>query len=405
MRHRCLVLSAALAMLVTSAAAADTMGDGGAGDQKEESVTFWSRLEPEWYGYLKLDVAYDGSQTAPGEFAKWAVPEPASGDDEVTVTLNQTRLGLKLKVPGGDTGFRAGGRVEVDFYGHVDDPDPRIRHAFLDFSWPTADFDIIVGQTSDVISPLYPSTLNYTVAWFAGNIGFRRPQIRLTKRFATAGAAEWRVVGALTHNIYDTKVGSVSGEDSGLAAQARVAYSFPGAGSLPVTVGLSGHSAEEKFVTSASLREDPVGTVTEHCDSWSANFDLSVPLSDTARLQSELFSGKSLSPYLGGAGQGVNLEQLHGIHSRGGWLALNLAPRPESKWRPRFNVGFSVDDVDGEDLAAGARELNRSVFGNMTYALGRRLDAGLELSHWTTRYKDRDECDALRTQLSLIYKI
>ena len=31
-----------------------------------ERSSFWSRLEPEWYGYVKLDVAYDGSRTAPG---------------------------------------------------------------------------------------------------------------------------------------------------------------------------------------------------------------------------------------------------------------------------------------------------------------------------------------------------
>ncbi len=412
MRHRFLVLCAVLCLCLAGVAAAETVGGTADGDLEMEGRSFWSRLEPEWYGYLKLDVSYDGSRTYPGEFAKWAAPAPA--DDEVTVTLNQTRLGLKLKAPGRETGFRAGGRVEVDFYGHVDDPDPRIRHAFLDFSWQEADFDIIVGQTSDVISPLYPSTLNYTVAWWAGNIGFRRPQIRLTKRFAAAGDAEWRVEGALTHNIYDTKVGSVSGEDSGLAAQARVAYSFPGAAGAPATVGVSGHSAEERFVTSASLREDPVGTVTERCDSWSANFDLSVPLSGSVRLQSELFTGKSLSPYLGGAGQGVDLGDvtpapvpgdLHGIHSRGGWLALNVAPESESKWRPRFNLGVSLDDVDGEDLAPGARELNRSVFGNAILAFSKRMDVGLELSHWTTRYKDRDECDALRTQLSLIYKI
>ncbi len=394
MRHRIVVLGVVVCLASAGTTTADTVGDAGTADPGTEKATFWSRLEPEWYGYVKLDVAYDGSRTAPGEFAKWAVPEAA--DDEVTITLNQTRLGLKLKTPGKESGFRAGGRVEVDFYGHVDDPDPRIRHAYLDFSWPEADFDIIVGQTSDVISPLYPSTLNYTVAWWAGNIGFRRPQIRATKRFATGGDGELKVEGALTHNIYDTKVGSVSGEDSGLAAQARVAYSFEGAAGQPVTLGISGHHAEEKF---------PVGTTTELCDSWSANLDLSLPLSRSVWLQSELFSGKSLAPYLGGAGQGYDLQNLHGVHSRGGWLALNFAPRNAGNGRPRFNLGVSVDDVEGEDLSAGARELNRSVFGNAIYGLMQKMDVGVELSYWTTRYKDLDECDALRTQVSVIYKI
>ena len=402
MKYRVWGLCFTLCLLCAAPAAADTVGETGRVESRADQDTFWSRLEPDWYGYIKLDVAYDGSRTSPGEVAKWAVLEPA--DEEVTVTLNQTRLGLRLKAPGEETRFRTGGRVEVDFYGHVDDPDPRIRHAYLDFSWPDAGFDIIIGQTSDVISPLYPSTLNYTVAWWAGNIGFRRPQIRATQRFATGGG-ELKVEGALTHNIYDTQAGSVSGEDSGLALQARVALTFEGAVGRPVTIGISGHRAEEVFRLPPSAGTFPT-TTTERCDSWSANVDLSLPLSDSLRLQSELFSGKSLAPYLGGAGQGVDLrEDLHGIHSRGGWLALNFAPRSAGKERLRFNVGASVDDVEGDDLAAGARELNSSIFGNVIYSSSQKMDVGLELSHWTTRYKDLNECDALRTQVSLIYKI
>ncbi len=391
MKGRSVVL-AVVALL--SAAAATAQTDRRLGEDQQ------GFLETEWYGYVKLDVAYDGSQTTPGEYAKWAVPEPA--DDEVTVTLNQTRLGLKLKALGRETGPRAGGRVEVDFYGHVEDPDPRIRHAYFDVSWPEADFDIIIGQTSDVISPLNPSTLNYTVAWWAGNIGFRRPQIRATQRFAVDDG-ELKVEGALTHNIYDTQVGSVSGEDSGLAVQARVAYSFDRPRHQRVTLGISGHRAEESF---------PVGA-GERSDSWSANLDLSLPLTESVHLKSELFTGKSLAPYLGGAGQGVDFgtstststRDLHGIHSRGGWLALGIAPRTAIKGQPRVNVGLSIDDVEGEDLADGARELNRSIFGNLIYRLMDRLDVGLELSHWATHYQNRDDCSALRGQLSLIYKL
>ena len=400
MRHRSVALGAWVCLVSASMLAADPPRDMGTLDPNAEQTTFWSRLEPEWYGYFKLDVAHDGSRTTPGQYAKWAIPEPTG--DEINLTLNQTRLGLKLRASADEARFRAGGRVEIDLFGHVDDPDPRIRHAYLTFSWPEAAFDIIVGQTSDVISPLNPSTLNYTVAWWAGNIGFRRPQIRATKRFVTGGGDELRVEGALTHNIYDTKVGSVSGEDAGLAAQTRIAYSFARSGGPPVTLGISGHRAAEEFET---------GTTTERLDSWSANLDLTLPLSDKVGLQGELFHGKSLAPYLGGAGQGVGQSaspgpsSLHGIHSRGGWLAVSYATAPESKGRPRFNAGVSADDVKSDDLATGARELNRSVFGNVIFRLTRAMDAGFELSHWTTRYKGTGECDALRTQLSLIYKI
>ncbi|MCP3962848.1 MAG: hypothetical protein GY719_33840 [bacterium] len=400
MQIRWLALGAAFCLLLAAVPAAGTTVGDDAGEGGEEAAGFWGRLDFDWYGYVKLDLAYDGSQTAPGEFAKWAVPEPDDGD-ELSLTLNQTRMGLRVR---GDeeARVRGGARVEIDFYGHVDDPDPRIRHAYFEVGWPEAEFDIIVGQTSDVISPLFPSTLNYTVAWFAGNIGFRRPQIRATKRFEAGGEGEIRVEGALTHNIYDTRVGSVSGEDEGLAVQARVAYSFPAGGPAPVTIGLSGHRAEETF---------PHDGGPTSCDSWSANLDLSVPIDSSVRLQTELWSGLSLGPYLGGAGQGVAVDDalglhgvrgLHGIRSRGGWLALNIAGKER---RPRFNFGFSIDDVDGDDLAPGGRELNRSVFGNVVFSLKRQIDLGFELSHWTTKYKDSGECDALRSQVSLIYRI
>ena len=58
-----------------------------------------------------------------------------------------------------------------------------MRHAFFKLDWPQERFSIIAGQTSDVISPLLPDTINYSVAWWSGNIGYRRPQIRITKDY------------------------------------------------------------------------------------------------------------------------------------------------------------------------------------------------------------------------------
>ena len=244
-----------------------------------------------------------------------------------------------------------------------------------------------------MISPLFPSTLNYTVARFAGNIGFRRPQLRLTKKFDTKGATTLQLEGALTHNIYDTKVGSVTGEDAGFPAlQARLSLSFPGPAG-EATIGLSGHRAQEDFELSADE--------TVRCDSWSAGLDLRLPVTSTATLKSELWSGRSLAPYLGAVGQGVDLDPALGIRSRGGWLALELRPAEGKK---SFAFGLSVDDVNGDDLEAGARSFNRSLFGNFIYSLSKHIDLGVELSHWHTEYKSQNDADALRTQASFFYR-
>ena len=45
------------------------------------------------------------------------------------------------------------------------------------------DFRFLVGQTWDVISPLYPGMLMYSVGWDGGNIGYRRAQVRGERYF------------------------------------------------------------------------------------------------------------------------------------------------------------------------------------------------------------------------------
>ncbi len=74
MRYRIVVTLAVLCLFPAMAAMADPVGDAGALDPEADKPTLWSKLEPQWYGYVKLDVAYDGSRSTPGEFAKWAVP-------------------------------------------------------------------------------------------------------------------------------------------------------------------------------------------------------------------------------------------------------------------------------------------------------------------------------------------
>ena len=80
------------------------------------------RLDVDLYGYFKLDLSYDEAPTANGDYAKWVKPE-SDGDGDFNSTVNQTRLGLKVQGPDGGR-VTAGGRVEIDFYGGGEDPDP-----------------------------------------------------------------------------------------------------------------------------------------------------------------------------------------------------------------------------------------------------------------------------------------
>lgn len=137
--------------------------------------------ELSWYGYVKLDASWDESLVNAGNFARWA--ESTESFEErahFNLTGRQTRLGFRATEDRG--GVALTGKVEVDFCGGgaENKNSLQMRHAYVEAVWPSG-WRVLAGQTSDVISPLNPATLNYTVAWWAGNTGYRRPQLRVTK--------------------------------------------------------------------------------------------------------------------------------------------------------------------------------------------------------------------------------
>jgi len=362
----------------------------------------WSDLDIQIYGRLKFDAVYDTSRTDVGDYMKWVRPRSSINDHgEFNMTANETRFGVNISGPETD-GIKTSGRAEIDFYGGgaENKSNPMMRHAYLNIEWPDERFSILAGQTSDVISPLFPYTMNYTVGWWAGNIGYRRPQIRLTKSYDLGKDVDLKLEAAATRNI-GTTGGSVvrdAGEDSGIPGfQGRASVQFPWLKYKPTTIGVSGHWAKEKYYTSA-------GGANDNYDSWSLNLDLTQPINELLTFKGEFFTGQDLSAYLGGIGNGVNTVLGREISSKGGWLAASLTPCP--KWN--FNLGMSIDDPENSDLAgipaADARDYNHSIFGNAIYSINKNTEVGFELSQWHTGYRGQGDADSVRAQTSLIYK-
>ncbi|UCC97834.1 MAG: hypothetical protein JSW66_18560 [Phycisphaerales bacterium] len=363
----------------------------------------WSSLDIQLYGYLKLDAAYDSSRIDNGNYAKWVEQENANGDDDqFNMTANQTRLGMLINGPDGGA-MSTSGRVEVDFYEGGGENKARLmmRHAYMELDWPDDRFSIIAGQTFDVISPLFPSTVNYTVGWWTGNIGYRRPQVRLTKEYGLDTQTDLRLEGAFARTIGRDNVSLAgttdSGEDAGFPSlQGRASLSRPLFGPEPSTIGVSGHWGQEEYdiTTGGSNRE---------FTTWSLNLDVTQPVHKWLSIKGELFTGENLSAYLGGIGQGVTtagLNQYEEIGSTGGWIAAGLGP-----WdKARFNLGVGMDDVERGNVNAGDRTMNRSAFGNVFYSLNKSTEWAFELSHWRTEYHGSGDGDSLRAQASMIYK-
>ena len=357
-----------------------------------------SGLDIELYGIIKQDTSYDTSRTNPGNYVVYVDSEATrDDDDEFNLTANQTRLGMRVNGPVTDT-LKTSGLIEFDFYGNYASENKakiQMRHAYMVLDWPASQFSILAGQTSDIISPLVPNTLNYTVLWDAGNIGYRRPQIRFTKSIPLGEKASLKLEGGPARTIGRTDpTGSETGEDAGVpTGQARVSMTFPFVGPKPTTVGFSGHVGKEQYDT------DSTGNHVD-LDSRSINLDVTQPVWPWLTIMGELFSGENLEQYFGGIGQGVNTTTLEEISAEGGWIAINLGPW--SKWS--FSVGAGLDEVDRDDVANGARTRNSSVFGNVIYSFNKNAQLGFELSRWETYYRGPGDADDLRFQTSFIYK-
>ncbi len=223
---------------------------GPAGPPEKKNVL--SSLDIEIYGIIKADASYDSSRTNPGNYVVYVDSEETRhNDDEFNLTANQTRLGMRISGPATET-FKTSGLIEFDFYGNYASENKakiQMRHAYMVLDWPVSQFSILAGQTSDIISPLVPNTLNYTVLWDAGNVGYRRPQIRFTKGIPLGEKASLKLEGGFARTIGRTDLtGSETGEDAGFpTGQARVSMTFPFFGPKPTTIGVSGHWGREEY--------------------------------------------------------------------------------------------------------------------------------------------------------------
>jgi hypothetical protein len=354
------------------------------------------RVSLRFYGYVKLDAAYDADRISVGNFARWAEPGGGSADDRFSMTARQTRLGVDVTGP--DLGgVRTSAKVEIDFYGSgaENKGQPFMRHAYLRLEWPDAGLDLLAGQTWDLVSPLNPFTVNYPVAWWSGNIGYRRPQVRLTKKTALGEATTLTVAVALARNIGPTPAFETvdAGADSGLPMlQARAALEFPFLDGRKVTVGLSGLAGRMEYETDASGHH-------EDLDIRAASLELVAPVTSWLTLRGEVFTGENLDQVLGGIGQGVDMTTFEEIGATGGWLAAELAPCTDVT----VNLGAAVDDVDDDDVGPGARTRNRSVWANVVWKPVPHVSTGFEVSHWETEYRDSRTGRALRLQISIWY--
>lgn len=353
-----------------------------------------------WYGYVKLDAAWDEALVNPGNYARWVVSGDAVDQhSHFNMTARQTRLGFTASTKSGGATLNA--RWESDFYGGAGAAAEnrnalQVRHAYVDVVWPSG-WSILAGQASDVMSPLAPATLNYIVAWWGGNLGYRRPQLRVTRRFKMEGGKELRFEGAASRTIGDEFVAADPGDtgaDSGQPSlQGLMGLTLPASG-RSLGVGVYGHHGRE------NLHEE-LGGDPEDLISSSVGMYLTLPLGARATLNGEAWTGTNMDDYMGGIAQGIRVAgtAANAISAKGGWAELAL----RSAGGTQVNFGYAVDDPEDADMGKGARSFNRHGWTTLTRDVAGGLRYGVEISNWETRYVQMAAGKSWRVQTSVQY--
>lgn len=345
------------------------------------------------YGSLWGSVLYTTRRTFPGPYTLFVLPLNVEGEPDFFLDTRRTRLGLDVVGPRiAAWGYaETGGKVEIDFHGAFiaeNRPGVLLRHAYGEIK--NEEYRLLAGQTWDVISPLVPGTLSYSVLWAQGNIGYRRAQVRLERYLALPADQQLTLQMSLNQNIVSdfTAEPGVEPESVGWPLiQGRVAFTDDTPGSLegPVTLGFSGHIGEQgwDFTTVGPPPPNLPPADDVRIRTWSFNVDLRVPVTKRSGFQGEFFMGENLSTFLGGIVQGVCPCLREPIRSHGGWIEL------WHDWSPCYHshVGYGVDDPNDNDMLFG-RTYNQVLFANIVQDVTKYLVLGVEVSLNKTLYRE-----------------
>jgi hypothetical protein len=358
------------------------------------------------YGRLELNTAYETDVT--DGLWSWRAPAGAKGDAQSRTSLSvaRTRLGINLEGPSKDDEPSLKGKFEADFAGAGSDGYSnfngssgfRIRQSWGSVTFKDIGLTLLFGQTDDVVNPYDPPSVNPSSLNGAGNLGNRRPQIRITEAI---GPVELAV--AATHDrIYNytaqlDKDNADANTDRAVTdANAPSIPGFQGRLGVKLPASWAGEKANllfglgGLFAKNEAANTDDKNRYASPEPSYMFGADLSLPIIDILTLTGEFFSGQNLSRYGDGSlKRSRAYSDDGGIKSIGWWGGLS-AKLPASV---SAGAGAGAENLDKKSKAVGQIEGNMFIFANLAYNFTSASKLTLEYLTYSTDYTDATDID------------
>jgi hypothetical protein len=317
-------------------------------------------------------------------------------------TLHQTLLGLEATGPV-IAGARSSAAVNIDFFGGASTNTYgytgltgtlRMRQMQLDLDWKNTTAE--VGYTSPLFSPLSPTsyaTIAQPSFSGSGNLWTWSPQLRVEQRVPVSGQHGFSFEGGLIdpQSTYYTAIQADSPVEASRrpGVEGRVAYhadNTPGATTHSVVIGAGVYTADQFYNANTRIH------------SWAATGDWQIPLGARLELSGEVYRGRALGGFGGGAYKDVlvgtnpatGLPLTVGVDAAGGWsqLKFHLTRTLDA------NTAFGLDNAlsssfDSVTLASTINPTlltarNNSVIGNLIFRPRASLIFSPEYRHLET---------------------
>lgn len=356
------------------------------------------------YGYIKLAGSYDTARTAYGDLAFYVQPasRPGGGSKELVFSGRESRLGLKLGVPG-THGIVPTGQLEADWFEEAATPgkySPRLRLAFIDLALGQG-WSVRAGQDWDLFVSVHPLVTDPGILGGTGHLYGRRPQVRVSKvvNFNATDTVAFKVAATHGRSQDVDGDGQIDAEAAGVpTVQGSILFSLKLLGKKPTTLQLSGAYGREKLRL-------PVATATvkpsydQTFESTLAHAGLVLPLSDALSVQGTVFWGKNLDQYWGGIIQGINIAEGRSVQSVGGWAQVVA----EVVSGLTITGGYGADNPKDADVAASGRTSNSRIFGNAFIKITPETTIALEYGYLATYFASEAKQHSNRIAAGLQY--